>query len=89
MLENPCVFVEEKHGVKAGGEGWIDVAFGAVADHPAGVRREFVARDDCAVGRRVLFGDDFDRRRNALRVLSGATLSACSAWSPFVMRMRR
>ena len=24
------------------------------------VRRELVAGDDCAVGRRVLFGDDFD-----------------------------
>ena len=46
--------------MESGGEGGIDVAFGAVADHPAGVGRELVAGDDVAVGWRVFFGDDFD-----------------------------
>ena len=36
MLENPGVFVEEKDGVETGGEGGVDVALGAVADHPTG-----------------------------------------------------
>ena len=35
VFEDPGVFVEEEDGVEAGGEGGVDVAFGAVADHPA------------------------------------------------------
>ena len=35
MFQNPCVFVEEEDRVEARGEGWIDVAFRAVSDHPA------------------------------------------------------
>ena len=38
VLEDPGVFVEEEDGVESGGEGGVDVAFGAVADHPGAVR---------------------------------------------------
>src|SRR5579872_5311862 len=60
MLQNPRVFVEEEDSVEAGGEGGIDVAFGAVANHPARVRFEFVASDDSAIGGGILFRDDLD-----------------------------
>ena len=70
MFQYPGVFVEQEDSVEAGGEGGIDVAFGAVADHPTGVRGEFVARDHCLVSRRIFFGDDFDCRE--VRGESGA-----------------
>ena len=60
VFEDPGVFVEEEDGVVSDGEGGIDVAIGTVADHPAGVRGELMAGDDCAVGGGVLFGDDLD-----------------------------
>ena len=34
VFEHPRVFVEEKDSVQAGGERGVDIAFGAVADHP-------------------------------------------------------
>src|ERR1035438_5796058 len=54
VFQNPCVLVEEEDGVQAGGEGGIDVALGAVADHPARVRRQFMPRDHFPVGGWVL-----------------------------------
>jgi hypothetical protein len=60
VLEDPGALVEEEDGAEAGGEGGIDVAFGAVANHPASVRGEFVAGDDGVVGGRVFLGYDFD-----------------------------
>ena len=38
VFQDPGVFVEEEDGVEAGGEGGVDVALDAVADHPASVR---------------------------------------------------
>ena len=60
VFEDPGVLVEEEDRMEAGGEGGVDVAFGAVADHPTGVGRELVAGDDLAVGRGVFFLDDFN-----------------------------
>ena len=60
VFQHPGVFVEEEDGVETGGERGVDVAFGAVADHPTGVRRELVASDDLAIGRGVFLGDDLD-----------------------------
>jgi hypothetical protein len=37
VLKHPGIFVEKKDGMEAGGEGRVDVALGAVADHPRGV----------------------------------------------------
>ena len=82
------VLVEEEDGVQSGGERGVDVALDAVADHPACVRREFVAGDDRAVGGGILFRDDFDSGKEGARP-ERASLSACSAWLPLVMRMRR
>jgi hypothetical protein len=61
VLQNPRVFLKQKHGVQAGSHRWVDVALGTVADHPAGVRGQLVARDDRAVCRRILFRHDLDR----------------------------
>ena len=71
VFEDPGVLVEEEDGVEAGGEGGVDVAFGAVADHPTGVRRELVAGDDLAVGGGVFFLRRFQRRRSGWRGRSG------------------
>jgi hypothetical protein len=38
VLEDPGAFVEEEDGMEAGGQGRVDIALGAVADHPTGVR---------------------------------------------------
>ena len=73
VFEDPGVFVEEEDGVESGGEGGVDVAFGAVADHPSGVGRELVADDDLAVGGRIFFGDDFNGGEVAGRGRSGRT----------------
>jgi hypothetical protein len=35
VLKDPRAAVEEEDGVEAGGECWVDVALGTVADHPA------------------------------------------------------
>lgn len=35
-LQRPGEVVRDEDGVEAGGEGWINVGFGAVADHPCG-----------------------------------------------------
>ncbi len=60
MFEDPGVFVEEEDGMEPGSQGGIDVALGAVADHPAGVRLELVTGDDGVVGGGIFFGDDLD-----------------------------
>ncbi len=36
VFEDPGVVVGDEDGVEAGGEGWVDVGAGAVADHPGG-----------------------------------------------------
>ncbi len=60
MFQNPRVFVEEENGVETGRERGIDIALGAVSDHPAGVLGELVASDDGAVGWGIFLRDDFD-----------------------------
>jgi len=60
VLQNPGAGMKEKDGVQAGGQGRVDVALRAVADHPTGVGREFVALENFAIGGRVLFCNDFD-----------------------------
>src|ERR1700722_12325394 len=37
MLKNPCVFMEKKHGMEAGGKSRIYVALRTVSDHPPSV----------------------------------------------------
>ena len=59
VFEDPCVFVNKEDGMQTGGERGVDVALGAVADHPAGLRREVVALHYGAIGVGVFFGDDF------------------------------
>src|ERR1700739_2196567 len=61
VFQHPCVFVEEEDSMQSCGEGGVDVALDAVADHPACVRRELVAGDDFAVSGRVFFLYDFNR----------------------------
>ena len=61
VFKHPGVLMEEEDGVEARSESGVDVALGAVADHPAGVRCELVARDDLAVCGGVFFSDDFNR----------------------------
>jgi hypothetical protein len=39
VLENPGVAVGYEDGVQTGRDGWVDVGFRAVADHPCGVGR--------------------------------------------------
>ena len=41
------------------GEGWVDVGFGAVADHPRGVGSQFVFSADGLVGMGVFFRGEF------------------------------
>ena len=38
VLQHPGVFVEEEDSVQAGGERGVDVALGAVANHPGAAR---------------------------------------------------
>src|SRR5579862_4878894 len=63
MLEHPCVLVKQEDGMETRRQRRIDIAFGAVADHPATVRRELVAVDDRTIRRRILFRNNLDRRK--------------------------
>src|SRR3954447_23538481 len=60
MLKNPCVFMEEEYGMQTGGQRRVDVAFGTVANHPAGVRMQLMTPDNSQVGSRILFANDLD-----------------------------
>jgi hypothetical protein len=60
MFKNPRVFVEKEHGMEACGEGGIYVAFGAIPDHPGGIRGDLVAGEDGSVGSWVFFRNDLD-----------------------------
>lgn len=62
VLKNPGVLVEEKHGVQSSCQGRVDVALGTIADHPTAVLRQFVPSNHGAIGRRVLFSNDLNRR---------------------------
>ena len=75
VLEYPRVFVEEEDSVQSGRKRRIDVASGAVADHPACMRRELVARNDFVIGRGIFLRNDFDsgevrRERGARQLVS-------------------
>ena len=37
MFKNPCIFMVKKDRMEAGGEGWVYIALGTVANHPGGV----------------------------------------------------
>src|SRR5580698_10594097 len=60
MFQGPRVLMENENSVEAGGEGGVDIALDAVADHPTGMRSQLVTMDDFAISLRVFFGDDFD-----------------------------
>ena len=68
--------------MKAGRRAGIDIALDAIADHPACMRREFMAMEDCAVSRAGLFRRRSRRRRSNWRRPERANLSACSASFP-------
>ena len=56
VFEDPGEVVGDEDGVKAGGEGWVDVGTGTVADHP-GVRGfAAVVGGERLVGLVVFFG---------------------------------
>ena len=60
VFQNPRVFVEEKHCMQPGCERRVDIAFGAVADHPGGLRANVLAKDDFTVSRRIFFSDNLN-----------------------------
>ena len=60
VLEHPGIGVMHVDGVQAGGERRVDIGTRTVTDHPCGLRRERVARDDLAIGVRMLLGWDLD-----------------------------
>ena len=61
VFQYPGVFVEEEDRVQPGGQGGIDVALDAVADHPTGMRRQFMAMNHVAIGRLIFLGHNLNR----------------------------
>lgn len=59
-LESPGEIVGDEDGIQSGGEGGIDVGFGAVADHPRGAGLAAMVSGEAAIGGIVLFGENFD-----------------------------
>ena len=59
-LERPGKVMWDENGVEAGGEGWIDVRFRTVADHPRRGGLATMMRRETAVGRVMLLGQDLD-----------------------------
>ena len=60
VLEDPGEVVGDEDGVEAGGEGWVDVGAGTVADHPGAGGLAGVVGDEGVVGVGVFFGEDLD-----------------------------
>jgi len=67
VLHAPSVLVRDVDGVEADAEGGIDVATGAVADHPAVRFYDFVLCDEAGVSDGIFFVDDFDGFEKALQ----------------------
>jgi hypothetical protein len=59
-LEDPCEIVGDEDGVEPGGERWVDVRAGAVADHPRAGRFAGVVSGDTLVGLGVLLVKDLN-----------------------------
>lgn len=62
VFENPGEVVGDEDGVKACGEGRVDVGAGAVADHPGVAGFAAVVGGEGEIGFVVFFGEDFDSR---------------------------
>jgi len=61
MLEDPGVAMGNEDGVESGGERWVDVGLGAVADHPGVAVVAIVFVGELGVYFGVFFSDDLDR----------------------------
>ena len=59
-LERPGEVVGDKDGIQSGGEGGVNVGFGAIADHPCDAGFATVMRGETAVGGVMLLRKDFD-----------------------------
>jgi len=66
MLQHPCLVMWDEDGMQSGGEGWVDVRFWAVADHPRTRGVECIFLNDLPIGRWIFFGDHFTGRKMML-----------------------
>jgi hypothetical protein len=60
VFKHPGVRMMDVDGMKTGGERGVDVGTRTIADHPGGLWRERVPRDDLAINFGVLLGRNLD-----------------------------
>src|SRR5579872_4076780 len=87
MLKDPGVPVRDKNRVQAGGKCRIDVGLRAITDHPRGVARQRILRNDVVIRRYVLLGDNFDGSKVTLKP-GALNFPRFSGMAPLVTRMR-
>jgi len=75
VFKDPRVLVEQMHGVQARRKRGIDVALGAVSNHPGRVGSQFVTRDHLPIYSGVLLGNDLNSGEEGREPRAGKLVS--------------